>query len=361
MKNNRKKILIAPLNWGLGHAVRDIPLIYKLIENNFEVMIAGEGASGELLKKEFPELKYIPLSSFSISYSKNQFLVLKLFLQIPKIIVGIRKEHSKLQDIIKKYNPDIIISDNRYGLYSDKIPSIFISHQIFPVLPKSLKIFEKIIYKIHQKRIQKFDKCLIPDFKDNPNLSGNLSHKYKLPDKFAFIGILSQFEYNKEETGKYDYDIAVILSGPEPQRTIFENIIKKQLTHYNGNVLIVSGKPDTDFKKKDKNITSVNHLTRPEMQKIILSSEVIISRAGYTTIMDLVKLKKSAILVPTPGQTEQEYLADYLKNKDLFVFKKQCDFNLKTALKELELLDFNNKVFAKSTYDNFIYIVESVN
>ncbi len=360
MKTDKKKILVASLNWGLGHAVRDIPLINSLLKSGFEVVIAGEGASGELLKKEFPSLRYIHLPSFSIVYSKSNFFIFKLFLQLPKIFKGIRKEHKQLQEIIENEEIDIVISDNRYGLHSNKIPSVFITHQIFPVLPKGFKLFEKIICKIHKKYIERFDKCLIPDFDGNINLSGDLSHKYKLSDKYRFIGILSQFEKADYEAGKKEFETAVIISGPEPQRTMFEEIVTKQILKTGKKAIIVTGQPGLTEIKQNENITFVNHLPRNEMQETLLKSEIIISRSGYTTIMDLVKLQKKAILIPTPGQTEQEYLSEYLKDKEMFVFKKQNDIDLDKDMTELKKMNSYFIPYSNSGNTDFINIIKSL-
>ncbi len=357
--NKSKRILVSPLNWGLGHAVRDIPLINKLISAGYEVIIATEGASSELLKKEFPQLLHIELKSFSIKYPKKNAFVFKMLIQLPKIIRGIKKEHKQVQKIIKQHNIDLIISDNRYGVYSKEIPSIFISHQIFIQLPKQIKFLEDVVYKMQQKKISKFSKCLIPDYKDEINLSGKLSHKQRLSAKFNFIGILSQFQFEKENSKEYINDILIILSGPEPQRTILETKIIKQLKDTNKRVLLVSGQPEKSFSKNNSNVKIVNHLSRKEMQFAIQNSEIIISRAGYTTIMDLVKLQKKAILIPTSSQTEQEYLASYLKDKNMFVFCKQDNFIIDEAIKRVQSLQANFSIFEKAQKDDFLNIVKN--
>ncbi len=360
MNKEKTKILVAPLNWGLGHAVRDIPVIYNLLKNKYEVFIGGEGQSGQLLKNEFPGLQYIEISSFKIQYSKSKFLIVKILFQLPKIIKGIKKEHRFLQKIIDDYKIDIVISDNRYGLYSDKIPSVFITHQVFPALPKILKIFEKIIYKSHRNRIEKFDTCLIPDFEGKINLSGALSHKYEFSADIHFIGILSQFKKTNAQINSSEYEIAVIISGPEPQRYIFEKKLTEQILQSGKRSILITGLPDASFRKQIENLTIVNHLSRSEMQDVILNSEIIISRSGYTTVMDLVTLQKKAILVPTPGQTEQEYLADYLKDKSLFVFRKQNDFDLINALIELKTLNTDFESFSNLVGNSFINIIKSL-
>ncbi len=361
MDSRGKKILISPLNWGLGHAVRDIPLIHILLKNNYDVLIAGEGKSGILLKKEFPNLQYVDLPSFSIKYPKNSFFFLKLLFQIPAVIRGIKLEHKQAQQIIKEYDIDVIISDNRYGLYSDKIPSIFITHQISLKLPKYLKFFEKLILNIHKSIIRKFDKCFIPDYADNTlNLSGTLSHGFFLPEMYSFIGILSQFQFSEQKIKKYKYDIAIIVSGPEPQRSIFEKTVITQVLKTKKRAVLISGLPDLSFSKQTANLTILSHVSRDNMRYVLLNSEIIISRAGYTTIMDLISLQKKAILIPTPGQTEQEYLAKHLKNKDLFIFKKQHNFNLIESVNELKKLKSDFKIFSNKGCNNFLNSVKSL-
>lgn len=354
-----KTILISPLNWGLGHAVRDIPLIHKLIASNYKVIIATEGASAQLLKKEFPQLHHLELKSFKINYPKKNSFVLKMLLQIPKILLGIRKEHKQVQKMIKQYNIDLIISDNRYGVYSKEVPSIFITHQIFIQLPIQIKFLEGIVYKLQQLNTSRFSKLLIPDFKEEINLTGKLSHKQKLSAKYNFIGILSQFQYKKEETEKHTNDILVILSGPEPQRSILQKKILEQLNKTKKKVIIVLGKPGNEISTINSNIEIISHLPRKKMQEVILSSKVIISRAGYTTIMDLIKLQKTAILIPTPSQTEQEYLANYLNNKNLFVFKEQSNFSIDEAVNELENLNADFSIYKETEQEDFLQIVKN--
>ncbi len=360
MDNRKKRILVSPLNWGLGHAVRDIPLIYSLINNNYEVIIAGEGRSGKLLKKEFPKLKFVKLPSFSVNYSKKNLFFLKLLIQIPGILKGIEREHNQLKTIIKDFEIDLIISDNRYGLYSENCPSIFITHQIFLKSPRYLKFSEKILFKFHKKRIDKFDKCLIPDFSDIPNLSGTLSHGLKLGEKYSFIGLLSHFDFEKNDADNFKYDIAIIISGPEPQRRIFEKKITDQAVQTGQKVVLVSGMPEKSFRKEVQNLTIYSHVSRTKMKEILLYSKTVISRSGYTTIMDLVKLRKKAILIPTPGQTEQEYLANYLTDSKLFVFKTQNDFNLSESIDELRMLKPEFEIFSDLRGEDFIKHVESM-
>lgn len=258
---------------------------------------------------------------------------MKVLIQIPKFIFGIIKEHFEIKKIIKKYNIDLIISDNRYGLYSKKVPTIFITHQIAIKLPVSFRFAEKAVYKLHKKFIQKFDKCFIPDVDSSNNLSGDLSHKYPVPVNAGFIGLLSRFKY--KTSINYSYDLMFIISGPEPQRSIFEKKIFEQTEKLNKRILIVAGKPGVSTSSVNSKYEYRNHLNTEEMQDAILESEIVICRSGYTSVMDLMTLKKKAILIPTDGQTEQEYLAKYLSEKKLCVTQKLNDFNIYKAIVQL--------------------------
>ena len=232
-KPKTKKVLICPLNWGLGHASRIIPIINELIQHKFNILIGADGYALELLKQEFPALNFIKFPSFKITYGKRKSLVFKIILQIPKIIFGILKEHLELKRIISQYSIDLVISDNRYGLWNKKITSIFITHQIGIKLPGSLRFLEPGIYKLNKQVISRYNQCWIPDYEDSRyNLTGDLTHKYKLPDNTKFIGPLSRFaKYSeiKPNIKNYKYDLIVILSGPEPQRTIFEEYITNSI------------------------------------------------------------------------------------------------------------------------------------
>lgn len=337
-QNNNKKnqtLLISPLNWGLGHAVRDIPLINTAIKRGYRVVVAAEGLAGKLLKKEFPNIEHVTLKGFTVKYSKKGFSLFAFLLQIPKILIGIKREKKQLQKIIKEKKIDIIISDNRYGVFSKEVYSIFITHQISPKLPLKIKFLEKRLYKIHKRIIEKFNLCLIPDFESQNNLSGDLSHKYPIPKNARFTGILSQFYLPPEYAFEKKYDLLSIISGPEPQRSVFEKKILEQLDKIDLRSLVVTGVPGEVFENKIKNITIVNHLSRTEMQAAILSSDIVVCRSGYTSVMDLFALQKTAVFVPTPGQPEQEYLAEYLCEKGLFKSYSQNNFDLKKIIKEM--------------------------
>lgn len=328
----KKRILVCPLNWGLGHATRCIPLIRELLKQDADVIIAAEGRPLELLKQEFPNLEYIVLKGYDITYPSSGNMALHIFMQLPRILTGIYREHAALNALIDKYHLDAIISDNRYGLWSRRIPSVFITHQLRIKCPPLIAFLEPVLYRINTFFTKKYTHCWIPDFALAPGLSGDLSHTKNLPANTTFIGPLSRFMPGQQQEKKYD--LLILLSGPEPQRTLFEGQVISQLKGKR-KVLIVSGTPERKENTSiSESIERRPHLAADELQKAILQSEFVICRAGYSTIMDLAVLGKCAGFVPTPGQTEQEYLAILHKQNGAFYFQEQSVFNLEEMLKK---------------------------
>lgn len=328
---NQKRILICPLDWGLGHASRCIPIIRLLIQKNAEVIIASDGRPLELLKHEFPNLQFIIFKGYSVDYPKSGSMIFKMLSSIPKILIGIKEEQLQLNKIIRDNSIDIVISDNRYGCSSDKVKSIFLTHQLMIKTPFGESILRKKVLDY----IQDYDECWIPDFEGPQNLSGDLSHKYPLPENTFFIGPLSRFEDRPATPEKIIYDVMAIVSGPEPQRTKLKNILLEQLQNCGLTCIMVCGETESSWEEKiNDRLTLVSHLSSEEMQLTILNSKVILARSGYSTIMDLAVLGKKAIFIPTPGQTEQEYLAEEMKEKKIALYQKQSRFDLKKALEE---------------------------
>lgn len=321
----KKNILVAPLNWGLGHATRCIPIIKALLDNGFTPVLASDGESLMLLKKEFPELTHISLPSYKISYSKKgQYFKLKMLFNFSRIFKAIIQEKKALNNILKEHQIKGIISDNRFGLHHTDIPSVFITHQLNVLSGKTTKISSKI----HQQLIKKFDICWVPDTNTSTNLSGKMGHLEKKSNlKVVYIGPLSRF---KKTTSKIKYDFMILLSGPEPQRAMLETKLISIFKNTEEKVLFVKGKiSDKQETFTIGPITFYNYMTSKELEIAINESELIIARSGYTTIMDLVKLEKKAFFIPTPGQTEQEYLAKRLEHLRLAPYANQKELSLK--------------------------------
>ena len=321
-----KKLLVSPLDWGLGHATRCVPVIRDLINNHCEVWLAGEGVQEKLLRKEFPSLHFLPLKGYRIKYAKAG-LTGKLLLQIPSILRSIKEENKWLREQVSKHQFEAVISDNRYGLYHEKIFSVLITHQLY--IKSSLgKWSEGFLQKWNYKLIDRFNECWIPDEEGKNNLAGELSHPHKLPHiPIKYIGPLSRFQRN--DSGEIKDHLLIILSGPEPQRTILENKIIDQIVSYNGTATIARGLPtEKNIIPSTNTIHFYNHLSSEELNNEAMKAEFIISRSGYSTVMDIAALQKKCILIPTPGQTEQEYLANYLMKKRFAFCVNQNDLLL---------------------------------
>lgn len=336
----RKNVLICPLDWGLGHTSRIIPIIKKIQKKGHKIFISCSKTQQHFFINEISNYTWIPTASPQIKYNYKRLKLKDLFKLIPIIFKGIKKDKIKIEQWIKKYNIDLIISDNRYGCYSSKVYSVIITHQIKVKLPQIIKWAELIIHKKIKKLLNRFDRCWIPDVAETPNFAGDLSHKFLINGKFAFIGLLSRFDlHNKmNDDNVYSNEVLGIVSGPEPQRTKFAQILLTQMIKLNKPCILVLGNFSTQQTKiKEKNVTIYSYMNTQELYKAIQSSKYIIARSGYSTIMDLICLKRSAILVPTPGQTEQEYLAKYYQSRKMFVIANQNTLNIKDAIAHLSV------------------------
>ncbi|WP_142784196.1 glycosyltransferase [Changchengzhania lutea] len=319
----KKRILVAPLCWGLGHATRCIPIIHALLDCEFEPVIASDGDALMLLQKEFPNLVSIALPSYNVSYTKKgEHLKYKMFKDSPKLIKAIRTEKKQVKRIIDTHEISGIISDNRLGIHSKKVPSVFITHQLNVLSGNTTWLTTKV----HQHIIKKFDACWVPDVAGNPNLSGQLGHvkTHALPTEY--IGPISRLEHKKIPA---KYAVLILLSGPEPQRTYLEEMLLAVFKGSEKRIIMVKGLVDkSEERQVSGNFTIYNFMTTSLLEKTINESALVISRSGYTTIMDLAKLNKKAFFIPTPGQFEQEYLADRLTKSGLAPSCKQDDFTL---------------------------------
>jgi uncharacterized protein (TIGR00661 family) len=321
--NQSTKILVAPLNWGLGHASRCIPIIYALKKHGFTPVIASDGASLQLLKKEFPNDIFETLPDYNIQYSeKGEDFRFKIFKQLPKLFFAIRKEKKIVTEIIKKHTISGIISDNRMGIFSAIIPSIYITHQVNVLSGNTSWISSKF----HQYFIKKYNECWVPDVSESLNLSGMLSHSKSNLKNIKFIGPITRFK--KRNLPKKN-DLLVVLSGPEPQRSLLEEKLRIELSEFKGSILFIKGLVEAEQKTATQNnFTFYNYMEADELEIAIQESEYLICRSGYSSIMDLAFLSAKAFLIPTPGQFEQEYLAKKLKKEGSVPSCSQHKFTL---------------------------------
>lgn len=326
-----KNILVAPLNWGLGHATRCIPIIRALEENGYTPILASDGAALLMLKKEFPKLRALELPSYEIEYANDgKNFKWKMLHRLPKMMEAIVGEKKIVKQWVKEYNLWGIISDNRLGVVSKKVPSVFITHQLNVLTGNTTWLTGKL----HRMIIEKFTECWVPDVDDFVNLSGKLGHLKDSDLHIRYIGPLSRFE---PRALPVKYDLMIILSGPEPQRGMLEKQLENEVAHYDGNVVFIKGVIEAEQKKTSiGNVTFYNFMASAELEKTFNESKIVLCRSGYTTIMDLAKLGKKAFFIPTPGQYEQEYLAKKYKKEGLLPYAKQEHFRMENLL-EIDL------------------------
>ena len=318
--------MVVPLDWGLGHAARCIPIIKILLNAGFKVVAAAEGDQKILLATAFPAMEIFPVPGYRVRYGSTAgATIAKIFFQIPKILMAINRENRWLRDIIRTKNIAAVISDNRYGLFCKSIPTVFISHQL--LIKTSLgKLADGFLQRLNYAFIQRFTFCWVPDAAGPEHLAGELSHPQKLPRvAVRYIGWLSRFG----ATAAAGEGLLVLLSGTEPQRTILEKKVIAQLAGSGIPTTLVRGLPAaSDVLPGSPTLQIFNFKDAGELAVLARSASVILCRSGYSSIMDLLPLHKKCILIPVPGQEEQRYLADYLSGRNLVLYASQGNFSL---------------------------------
>jgi len=326
-KKKSYKVLFAPLDWGLGHATRMIPLIQEFLTLGCEVEIATGGQAYELLKHEFPKLQIHSISGYDIRYSKHRFLMFRLIAQAPAMFRGMRKEHKWLKTYCENNAPDLIVSDDRFGMHCKSVPSVYVTHQINVIMPNYLKGLQPLVRYIHKKIISNYQLCLIPDMEQH-GLTGILAHSkthFNFPHRY--VGVLSRFPRSYDKIPDEIPDVLAVISGPEPQRTILEKRLIQRFKDESKAVWIVSGKPDLKANRSVGTVKIISHLPSEILYGLMKAAPVLICRSGYSTLMDLFEIGRKAIIIPTPGQTEQVYLANYFSEHYHFKVIFQNELN----------------------------------
>jgi spore coat polysaccharide biosynthesis predicted glycosyltransferase SpsG len=300
--------MIAALDWGLGHATRCVPIVRELEKNN-HIIIGITSLTKSIFEEEFPHLQKINLPEYNIRYSAFLPVWFKILLDWPRINKVIKSENQLLKKIIEINRIDCVISDNRFGLYSKSTHSVFITHQLFLKTP----FLNSLAQYINKKLILNFNEVWIPDYEDeNKSLSGELSHGKHFHHNVKYIGPKSRLE--KFDSLVKNYDVLFLLSGPEPQQSILGRRLVAQVTE----------KPDLKFAlvsnsfitESKSNLEVFKSPNNQNLSKLIAQSKKIVCSCGYSTLMDMHYLeKKSLFLMPTKGQTEQEYLASFWNEK----------------------------------------------
>ncbi len=340
------RILVAPMDWGLGHASRCLPLIRELIDQGAEVILASAGSSQSLLQKTFPALPAENLPAYAIRYPSRNMLW-NMALQSPRLAQVVWAERKRVGELAKRYVLDAIISDNRFGCYSQQTYNVFITHQLAIRTPKLWNLFPPtgFINKVNRRFIHAFDECWIPDIPGPNKLSGELSAA-SLNIPIHHIGWTSEMKRLDLPTR---YACAAILSGPEPQRTYLEKILREQLMALQRPCVLIQGKIGEQNRRETQGeLTIIPYLLGKSLNETLAAGDLIIARSGYSTLMDLAVLRKKALLIPTPGQTEQIYLAERLQAKGYACYQDQNQVNVKAALEKLgEIRPFDRSIERK--------------
>ncbi|MFK7970861.1 MAG: glycosyltransferase [Bacteroidia bacterium] len=324
---------MAPLDWGLGHATRSIPVIHALLKAGAQVKLAGSGASLTILKSHFPLLEARVLPAYEVRFKS----IWSLLPQLPHIFRTIAAERRVLADWVQEGWVDAVVSDNRYGLWHESIPSACMCHQLGPIPPFGGTMAHRILHRLHRQYLNRFDEIWVPDVSGLGNISGILSQPFAAQyPALRWLGPLSRL--NKENEVKADsYDVVALISGPEPQRSIFEKTITKQLQQTNAKSLIIQGLPGSLAQNQANHIHTISFMDGPELAQTLLNADIVIARPGYSSLMDFAKLGlHTLILSPTPGQTEQRYLGKKLQKEGVAWVEPQATFSLERALKNVE-------------------------
>jgi uncharacterized protein (TIGR00661 family) len=354
-------IVYGVCSWGLGHATRSLPVIRKLIKENNKLTIISNGRTLELLKKELgDDLDYYDIPDYPMLLSENsrQFMA-KSFVYWPMFIKRMESGLQKLKKILEKIKCDKIISDGRYDTYSRKIPSFLISHQIRIMNPLRIEMFERGSEIFNLFFFKRFVGVIVPDYKED-DLSGDLSHNLHRIDEnnLHYVGVLSDFK--KKKTNK-NIDYLISLSGPEPQRTLLENKLLSQIDNLSGKIVVTLGKIEKQDKFNKKNIQTFSFLNKNERIDFLNRTKIVVSRSGYSTIMDLAVIGTKALMVPTPGQVEQEYLGQYHNKKGTFYSVSQYDIDLKMDIEfAKKTTGIKRKCDVNKAVENILNVITSV-
>lgn len=351
------KVLFGICSWGLGHAVRDLPLIKRMIREDLSVTVVSDDRSLDLIKDELGNsCVYREIPDYPPPYSEKDFSLIKFLAHLPVYFNDIAREHKEIEKLTRSEGYERIISDSRFGVFHRKVPSFFLFHQLRFIAPGRIKLFERATEGFNYLCKRKFKKFLVPDWEED-GLSGDLSHNlhYFKNDKVEYLGPICDFE--RKNTSE-DIDYFISISGPEPQRSIFEEKILSQLSSLKGRVIVALGKPEQKLERSSNGVKIFSYLNRKKQEEIMNRSRLIIARPGYTTLMELAFLGKKALLVPTPGQTEQVYLADYHKQQGNFHSVPQGKLDLARDAKEAEKYPGLNKpVHSGKAEEKFMRIV----
>jgi UDP-N-acetylglucosamine transferase subunit ALG13 len=328
------KTLFAVLNMGLGHATRSLPLIRAMRSSGWAVTVGGSGRSLRLLARELPDAPLLELPDYNLEYTDRGVDLGRLMARTPDLVRTVRQEHLLIEEHVRRLGADLVVSDHRYGCWSEQVPSWFIAHQLRFAVPPLFRPFEFAGALFNRGFHRRYTGVIVPDLLEDGEglLSGRLSHPYRaaLPEtaaRYHYPGTLSSIG-RREGVGE-EIDVFVAVSGPEPQRTALERIVREQIRRVPGRRVVALGCPEGDrVEEPEAGLTIHAHLERERMEAVMNRSRLIVARSGYSTLMEVVELGKRALWIPTPGQTEQLYLADRMRRRGWYHSVDQGELDL---------------------------------
>ena len=323
---SQARVFYSVLNMGLGHAARSLPILREFKKRNWQILVGSSGRALAFLRRELPDSQFIQLPDYGITYSRNGWLLPKLAVQLPTVLTRIWQENKSCQKIVGDFSPDLIFSDHCYGIYHPGIPSYFLSHQIYFAMPAGWDFLQRLPAQFNFHYHRHFTSVLIPDALSAGVglLSGELSRTATNGSQYSHCGILSSIA---KQSLAEDVDVLISISGPEPQRTVFEELALKQVESVPGKIVVVLGKSESIAPiYESERLQIYSHLPRQQMEQFYNRAKLIVTRPGYTSFMELAELGKPALLIPTPGQTEQLYLARRaMQNRWFYCVQQQLD------------------------------------
>jgi len=331
------RIMYAVCSWGYGHVTRSLPIIRRFIKEGHEVVCVATGQPRYMLEQELGhfdnQVEIVDVKDYPLPYTQNpDAFFFKFLATSPTMLIRIQKENDWVAKDTARRKYDLIVSDNRYGIYNKRVPSFLMTHQLRMLAPGRVRFMEWGTEKFVSFFQDYFTKFIVPDFEED-DLCGDLCHnltQYK-KGKIAYIGVISDFPY--DPTMEKDLDGYISISGPEPQRTSYERTLRKQVGELKGKWIMSLGKKKAPVERIG-NVKVVPYLTTKDRAETLSRTDFVITRSGYTTLMDICMGGHKALLSPTPGQTEQEYLSAIHNKKGTWYSVDQDKIDLLEGIKK---------------------------
>lgn len=326
------RILYAVGSWGLGHATRSLPLITSLLDTNASLTIVSTGRALAVLRGELQDrCEFLDWPDVPHTVGRTAWgFYLKTAAAIPRYLAVVRREQQWTAQLLRARHFDRIVSDNRYGIQHPDVPSFHVVHGLRFIAPGRVHLIERRLETVNYRWLGHLRQVIVPDTQED-QLSGDLAHSLEVfPQRvITYAGILSRL---RRRAVSEDLDLFVTLSGPEPQRSMLERLILQQLPSVRGRIVVTLGKPDAAAHTRVGSADVYGYLDRSGQEEMMNRARLVLCRSGYSTIMDLAELQRRAVLIPTPGQTEQMYLARYHQARGTAFAVDQRRLDLRAAL-----------------------------